>query len=563
MNTEKVNSENSMETKDMVSIELSKITVSGFNPRTTFNESDLRELADSIRQVGVLQPVLVRPKGRKFEIVCGERRFRASVLADTKTIPVIVRSLSDDDALEIAITENLQRETVSPIDEAAAYKRLADTGRYSVENLAVRFGKSETYVRNRMRLNELTDDLLNLVNQDALSVSVALELCKYSAETQAVIYEKHLQGNPNSLYNDWRSLTAKDFIKRLENSYSNDLSRYRFDKSECARCPFNTNCYCLFPDTNKEGKCLNLNCLTDRNKQFLLSSCQSIIMKHPDIEVCRPIYNNSHEDIYTELSEQGYTVDTKSVKSFPEAPVTPNHEDFEDESDFAEAKDEYYAEMAEFQSDMENIEQMLSTGKAKRTVTIIDNKPQIGYVIVQEEESAEATGKDNTDPAQKLEKQDKRNMEIAVENIVEDTRQLIRKTELPESDFTEFEDKLLYFSMLDDLKREHFALFLENPQEKWHLTDEDKIAIINNLTEEQKTVIRRDFLIKHLSDAFGISKKAYLMMEFARLHFPEALSETENKYNEVYRKRHERITERLEALKNAQETQKQEIIKVA
>jgi ParB family chromosome partitioning protein len=264
MSTKKVNSEKSEETKGMVSIELSKITAGGFNPRTTFNESDLRELAESIKQVGVLQPVLVRPKGRKFEIVCGERRFRASVLADTKTIPAIVRSLSDDEALEFAITENLQRENVSPIDEATAYKRLADTGRYSVENLAVRFGKSETYVRNRMRLNELTDDLLNLVSQDILSVSVALELCKYGTETQAVIYEKHLQANPNSLYNDWRNLTSREFIKRLENSYSNDLSRYRFDKSECAQCPFNTNYYTLFPEAGKEGKCLNIICLTNK-----------------------------------------------------------------------------------------------------------------------------------------------------------------------------------------------------------------------------------------------------------------------------------------------------------
>jgi ParB family chromosome partitioning protein len=82
------------------------------------------------------------------------------------------------------------------------------------------------------------------------------------------------------------------------------------------------------------------------------------------------------------------------------------------------------------------------------------------------------------------------------------------------------------------------------------LSDEEKIQIINSLTEEQKTVIRRDFLVKHLSDAFGVSKKSYLMLEFARLHFPEALAETENRYNEVYAKRHERITERLEALKN-------------
>jgi hypothetical protein len=87
MSIKKVNSEKSMETQGIVFIELSKIAVSGFNPRRTISESELQELANSIRQVGVLQPVLVRPKGRKFEIVCGERRFRASALAGQEAIP--------------------------------------------------------------------------------------------------------------------------------------------------------------------------------------------------------------------------------------------------------------------------------------------------------------------------------------------------------------------------------------------------------------------------------------------------------------------------------------------
>jgi ParB family chromosome partitioning protein len=192
----KVNSTESMGTKGIVSIALSKIVTGDFNPRKSVNESELTELAESIKQVGILQPVLVRPKGKKFEIVCGERRFRASVLADTKTIPAIVRKMSDDEALEFSIIENLQRKEVSPIEEAAAYKRLADTGRYSVESLAVRFGKSDTYIRNRMRLNELTDGILDLVNGDGISMTVALELCKYSADVQSDIYEKHLSGKP-------------------------------------------------------------------------------------------------------------------------------------------------------------------------------------------------------------------------------------------------------------------------------------------------------------------------------------------------------------------------------
>jgi ParB family chromosome partitioning protein len=535
-----------METKGIVSIELKKIVTGDFNPRKSISESELTELANSIRQVGILQPVLVRPKGKKFEIVCGERRFRASVLADTKTIPAIVRAMSDDEALEFSIIENLQRKEVSPIEEAAAYKRLADTGRYNVENLAVRFGKSETYIRNRMRLNELTDEILSLVNGDGISMTVALELCKYSADVQSDIYDRHLSGKPTTYYGDWRNLTGRDFVKRLENDYCNDLSRYRFDKSECAKCPFNTNCYSLFPDG--EGRCNNLFCLRDRNKRYLVEACKSAIEKCPGTEIGRAPYGTTEsDDVFAELSEQGYAVSKTHISHYPQKPEEPKAEDFDGRADYEEAQSEYYSRYADYTEANDEVEQLFLDGKAQPVVTVSGNEVITGYVLLPEEEAQAPAGE--ADAVVKLEKQDMRNREIAVENIVDDTRKYIRETEIPQSDFTEFEDKLLYFAMLEDLKREHFALFTED-SDKWHLSDEEKIRIINGLTEEQKTIIRRDFLVKHLSDALGISKKSYLMLEFARLHFPEALAETESKYNEVYTKRHERITERLTALKS-------------
>ncbi|MDR2056999.1 MAG: ParB/RepB/Spo0J family partition protein, partial [Dysgonamonadaceae bacterium] len=109
----------------IITVALTKVVTSDFNPRKSLNEDELQELAESIRQAGVLQPILVRPKGKMFEIVCGERRYRASELAKTKTIPAIVRTMTDDEALEAAITENLIRVDITPIEEATAYKRLA------------------------------------------------------------------------------------------------------------------------------------------------------------------------------------------------------------------------------------------------------------------------------------------------------------------------------------------------------------------------------------------------------------------------------------------------------
>jgi ParB family chromosome partitioning protein len=276
--------------------------------------------------------------------------------------------------------------------------------------------------------------------------------------------------------------------------------------------------------------------------------CKQAMQDNPALEIVQSLYgSNANGDVYAELSEQGYMINESSIKTFPKAPEMPERDRFEELEEYGEAIEEYDMEFACYVQKNEEIENLLAAGKAKAMLTVNNNEVVKGYAVLPENEAQQTVNEPDT--VQKLEKQDKRNREIAIENIVDDTKKYIRETEIPQSDFTEFEDRMLYFVMLDDLKREHFTLFLDNSQNKWHLTDEEKITIISNLTEEQMTLIRRDFLVKHLSNTFGTAKKSFLMLEFARLHFPETLSETENKYNDVYEKRHRRITERLEALK--------------
>ena len=562
MSIKKLNSEKTTENKGIVFVALSKIEISGFNPRRKISEHELKELADSILQVGILQPILVRTKDKKFEIVCGERRFRACQTAKLKTIPAIVRELTDDEALEIAITENLQRSDVSPIEEATAYKRLADTGRYDLANLALRFGKSEAYIRNRMRLNDLTEDILQFVNDERLSISVALELCKYGTEVQTDIFNKHLSVNPDFSYNynDWSNLTTKEFIKRLEQNYCADLSLYSFDKTECATCPHNTNAYALFVEN--KCKCTNLICLLEKNKQFLVETCKKAMLENPELDIVQPICrNSSNDDVFAELSEQGYTLNEYPIRTFPTSPELPEREHFEEQEAYEEAIEEYNSDYADFIEEKEEIENLISAGKARVMLTVDDSKVIQCYAVLPEDENEPQTSNIEVDTIQKLEKQDRRNKEISVENIVEDTKKHIRETEIPQSDFTEQEDKLLYFVMLEDVKREHISQLLSISTDKWYFSDEDKFNIINNLTEEQKTLIRRDFLVKHLSNTFGTAKKSCMMLEFARLHFPTTLEATENRYNEVYQKRHQRIMEKKDALKevSAIETELEEV----
>lgn len=138
-------------------------------PRKSFEKEKLEELAESILSVGILQPLLVKQKGGRYQIVAGERRFRAARLAGLKTVPVIVRDYTKKEQLEAALIENLQRQDLNPIEEAQALKELLDNNNYTQETLAKRIGRSRPAVANILRLLTLPEDIMELIRQGKLS----------------------------------------------------------------------------------------------------------------------------------------------------------------------------------------------------------------------------------------------------------------------------------------------------------------------------------------------------------------------------------------------------------
>jgi ParB/RepB/Spo0J family partition protein len=148
-------------------------------PRLAFNQETLDELAASIREHGVLQPILVRPVSpNRYQLIAGERRWRASKLAGLDTIPALIEEIDDDTALEISIIENLQREDISPLDEAAMYDRMVSEHGYSIRKLADKLGKDKGYVENRLRLADAPDEVRQLVSLRKDTLSHAYELMK-------------------------------------------------------------------------------------------------------------------------------------------------------------------------------------------------------------------------------------------------------------------------------------------------------------------------------------------------------------------------------------------------
>ncbi len=160
-------------------IPLDRIEPNPDQPRLMIDEAALEELAASIREHGVLQPILVRPIGPShYQLVAGERRWRASKVAGLDTIPALIEELDDETALEISIIENLQREDLSPLDEAVMYDRMVREHGYSIRRLAQKLGKDKGYLENRLRLADAPDEIKQLVSVRKDTLSHAYELLK-------------------------------------------------------------------------------------------------------------------------------------------------------------------------------------------------------------------------------------------------------------------------------------------------------------------------------------------------------------------------------------------------
>ncbi len=531
-----------------INVALSLVQQGAFNPRKTFDEASLKELADSISSQGVLQPIGLRPIAEtdRYEIIFGERRYRASVMAGLETIPAVIYDVDDDTAVEIAITENLQRENVSPIEEANAYQSLIDGGRHDVQSLAVQFGKTEAYIRTRLKFTALIPEIAQLLETDEITISVASEVCRYGTDIQKEVYEKHFSGNQ---YGSWRGLKASEVARLIENNFTTDLERYGFDKGMCASCPHNTKNLLLFSEGGC-GKCSNRKCLEEMNTAYLVDKAVDMMSENPELSLCMRNYGGN-DAVAERLSGMGYEIEAVDifVNEYPTVPHEPVNEDFDTPEDFAEAFSAFQHDLSEYGKAKERIDAIAEKGEITLYVVIGRSDITIGYI----KRSLSAVGGNSEEkvetPLEKLEKQDKRNKEIAIEKTVADTKKQILEADMTETKFGQDEERMVYYFMLSSLRKENYgAVGLAERHSASCLTDEEKMSVANNLNAKIKAIIRRDYLIANFKDAFGSNTVGQLLLGFARKHMPEQLSEIEKGYNEVYEKRHQRIEEKKAAL---------------
>ncbi|WP_126989933.1 ParB/RepB/Spo0J family partition protein [Candidatus Kurthia intestinigallinarum] len=206
-------------------IAVRKIRPNPFQPRRIFNEEALEELSQSIKEHGILQPIILRKTGNFYEIVAGERRFRATKKALIPEIPAVVRNYNDREMMELATLENLQREDLTPIEEAESYRKLMDALNMTQEVLAERLGKSRSYIANHVRLLTLPEDIQKMVDRGELSMGHGRALIGIKRKNIIPIVAKkvidqqmnvrQLESYVHALNKDVSRVTKKKSVKNL------------------------------------------------------------------------------------------------------------------------------------------------------------------------------------------------------------------------------------------------------------------------------------------------------------------------------------------------------------
>ena len=541
-----------------VLMDIAQLRTSPYNPRTTYEEEGIKELAATLRESGLLHPLHVRPKDGYYEIITGERRFHAARLLGWKQIAVYVREATDAQARDMALTENLQREDMAPMDEARAYKTLVSEGA-DIYTLAAKYGKSDRYIYDRLKLNDLIPAIADLLSRKMIGLGIALEVSKCEKFIQQDLYENHLKGSAedDTPQTGWRGKGLADFRRLLQDAYTSDLTRYAFDKSDCLHCVHNTNTYDMFAETNSCGHCTDRECLQAKNAAFVLEKSRALLKVDPRIVVANCSYGYTNPVVRQNLEEEGHTVKKVGFgyRTLPAEPQAPQAEQFREANEYEQAVERYEMQRQEYEQTLQEALQQAEAGAIRLMVSPEPTDARLIAIPVNHREK-------EPDFVKRLSQEKQANVERAITKTVEDTRKMMCKEQMEAPVFSAFDENVLLYCLLDALRHDHLALFGEKYRESHYLTDADKLEIVKNLTPEQRDIIRHDYIVEALSKKGESKIVGQMIMEYANIHYNRQFSLIKAGHEETCENRNDRLDERIaefqakERVKKEQEKKK-------
>ena len=557
-------------------IKLSALNPSSLNPRKTFDDASINELAESIKNVGVLQPLIVRQHKIKgmYEIVCGDRRFRASMKAKIKTVPCIEMTLTDDQAVELMITENLQRKDIHPLEEAEAFSSLINKGTYDIASLCQRFGKSETYIRHRVKLNDLIDPFKQELEKETINLSMAFEICKIKQKYQLELYNDRWKDENRNFY----PKSVKDIVGHIERNFTSKLSDAPFSKilkfdninaPVCIKCLLNTACnMSLFPDAPEEGICMDKECYDKKSTAHLFNIAKEVQEKNPEILILQSEYNYSDKDKKTvsDLIVEGIEVNEFPKQTWTvDEPELPLRDTFDEDE---EGDQDYKSEMEEYVEDLKEYEEKIASGKLRQALMVTGR--EAGKIVYLENK---ATDVDNIIPAisnadiniknqiKELQDKEKRNYEIYFDK----TYQEIMKSDYfnkeaennyfsNEAPLTEIEEKALFMnfiSRITDLP-DLMEKYKDDIQRSYYVEDDEKLKLIEKLTDAEKNRLLRVYIFNSLNTtvAWPTHDTDKILIEVAREFNPDVVNQISLEKQGKYLKQKETILKKIEELES-------------
>lgn len=548
------------------------------NPRTFIDDTEQDNLIRGIAKNGLINPVTVRKikDGDKYQLIAGERRYRACAALKYKNILCHVKECDDEQALDVMMEENLNRQDLRPLDEARKYQVLIWDKKYTVKDVAFRFQLKEQYVYSRLALLDLIPEIASLVEKEEISLSAANEIAKYSPELQKDIYFRHL--NENRSFQSWKDLSSKAIRDKLKNEYSALLHLYTFDKTECMDCKHNSEVFSMFPDMEK-CHCQNQACLHNKQNEYIISRTFELAKENPEITVNISPNADDTYGVQEKLGEYGVSMEQKLAFPMPMPPLAPEEGNFSKKSNYERALTIFEDEQKKYCEELAEIETAVEQNTAKLVIDVSGNEPQIKYVRLKPvfEETANQTQKETRTPEeteaqkkerekiekqnmiQQLQYQDKQYQEFRDECIHDDVVEWLgHSTPVPKK-LRKFEMDLLYHILLGYLRPQNYEAFEIDDIAVITQSPKTRFKIAGKMTSLQKNLIIRDAIISFLKMNHFSNRPAFIM-KFMKMHFAGKLQAIQEKYTKVYEEKHKKIEEKLGILMSETEPEEAVIV---
>lgn len=506
-------------------------------PRKIFDETAMQELTDSIREKGVLQPILIRPNGKGYLLVTGERRYRGATAAGLIEIPAVIRELGDDEALELQIIENLQRKDVHPMEEAIAFKSLLERKEspLSVEEIAARIAKKPYFVRQRLKLNSLTEQWQKALYKNLVPLHDAINIAALAVEQQGVL--------------------AKDIFLtgRIERGEEIEINGYYFDRllgnlkeapfdisdptlspkfGACTTCPFNTAVASLFPEDAENPKCTN-------RPDYMLKAEQSFQRN----------YKAAIQDPSTVLVSTDYWASDQELKHFTKDGHKIYKRDQYDEVNF---------------KDTDDFRKRLESGVYLKGFVVVGRKGETIYLkLKKNKDASKGTGKDEQVSAAAIDEEikrirdrEKRAKELDDEKVWKKVRDLIGSQQ----------KVLTPGTPLSQPEKDALAYAIRQKNGYAHSSTVDKLigkGDIKKITDEKLFSLVRFFIYDTLAGIYGSHAKEgsgnWHAYNVIKAFLPQEVKTFEIEQEEAAAKRSQRVAKRIAEL----QAEKKELAKSA